>query len=156
MKLTLSALTLAATCAVYTLPVSAADEHKIITPQDVKWSPAPPTIPKGAEAALLFGDPSKEGPFAMRLKFPKGYQIAPHTHPKLEVVTVLSGTLRLGMGETADLSKAQALPTGAFFAFPPGMAHYVSADEDTVISIERHRAVGVSYVNPKDDPRKSQ
>ena len=89
MKFMVSVATLTLAGAAFMLPASAADEHKILTPQDVKWSPGPPSIPKGAEAAVLFGDPSKDGPFAMRLKMPKGYQIAPHTHPKPEVVTVI-------------------------------------------------------------------
>ena len=92
------ALVLAATA----FPAMAADEHKIVTANDVKWSAGPPSLPKGAEMAVLFGDPSKEGIFAMRLKLPKGYQIAPHSHPKPEVVTVISGTFRIGMGEKAD------------------------------------------------------
>ena len=108
---------------------------------------------KGAEFAVLFGDPSKEGLFAMRLKLPKGYEIPPHSHPKPEVVTVISGTFRLGMGETADQSKAQTLPAGSFFAFPPGMAHYASADGETVVQISTNGPWGLTYVNPKDDPR---
>jgi hypothetical protein len=44
-------------------------------------------------------------------------------------------TFRLGMGETADQSKAQPLPAGSFFALRPGMAHHVFIDEDTVIQI---------------------
>jgi quercetin dioxygenase-like cupin family protein len=156
MKLMLSALTLATACAACTLPVAAADEHKIVAPNDVKWSPAPPSIPKGAEAAVLYGDPSKEGLFAMRLKLPKGYHLPPHSHPKPEVVTVISGTFRLGMGETADPGKAQALPAGSFFALPPGMAHYGLMDEDTVVQLNSTGPWGLTYVNPKDDPRKSQ
>ncbi len=155
MKMMLSTLTLAA-CVAHALPVSAADEHTMVKPNDVKWSAGPPVLPKGAETAVLYGDPSKDGLFAMRVKMPKGYQIAPHTHAKPEVVTVLSGTLRLGMGETADSGKAQALPVGSFFAVSPGMAHYVSADEDTVIQINTTGPWGLNYVNPQDDPRKTQ
>ena len=86
-----------------------ADAHKIVSPQDIKWGPAPASLPPGAELAVLYGDPSKEGEFAMRLKGAKGYHIAPHTHPKPEIVTVISGTVSLGMGETADHGKAQQL-----------------------------------------------
>jgi quercetin dioxygenase-like cupin family protein len=105
---------------------------------------------------VLYGDPSKEGEFAMRLKGPKGYHIAPHTHPKPEIVTVISGTVRLGMGETADHGKAQQLPVTSFFALSPGMAHYIFFDEDTVVQINTSGPWGLNYVNPKDDPRKSQ
>ena len=133
------------------------DAHKVLTPQEIKWGPAPASIPPGAQAAVLYGDPGKEGLFALRLKLPKGYHIPPHTHPKPEVVTVVSGTFRLGMGKTADQSKAQALPAGSFFAMTPGMEHYAFADEDTIVQLNSTGPWGLTYVNPKDDPRqKSQ
>jgi quercetin dioxygenase-like cupin family protein len=137
-------------------PALAADEHKILTPNDVKWAPAPASVPKGAQAATIYGDPSKEGQFALRLKLPKGYHIPPHTHPKPEVVTVISGTLRLGEGATADQSKAKPLPAGSFFAMAPGMQHYVYADEETVLQLNSVGPWSLIYVNPKDDPRKTQ
>jgi quercetin dioxygenase-like cupin family protein len=129
------------------------DEHKVVSPQDIEWAPGPASIPPGAEAAVLYGDPSKEGLFALRLKLPIGYHIPPHMHPKPEVVTVISGTFRLGMGETADQSKADALPTGSFFALPPGSAHYAYADEDTILQLNSVGPWTLTYVNPKDDPR---
>jgi quercetin dioxygenase-like cupin family protein len=128
-------------------------EHKLITPQDVKWGSAPPSVPPGAQAAVLYGDPGKEGLFAFRLKLPQGYHIAPHTHPKPEIVTVLSGTARLGMGATADHDKAQVLPASSFFALQPGSEHYFFADEETVIQINSTGPWGINYINPKDDPR---
>src|SRR3954447_8532981 len=87
-----------------------APAHTIVSSQEIKWSPGPASLAPGAEMAVLHGDPAKEGLFVMRLKFPKGYRIGPHTHPTMEAVTVISGAL--GMGETADLGKAQALPAG--------------------------------------------
>jgi quercetin dioxygenase-like cupin family protein len=128
--------------------------HKIISAQEIKWGPAPASIPPGAQAAVLDGDPGNEGLFALRLKLPKGYHIPPHTHPKPEIVTVISGTFRLGMGEKADKTKGQALPAGSFFALAPGMAHFAFADEDTVIQLNSTGPWGLSYVNPADDPRK--
>ena len=92
--------------------------------------------------------------FAMRLKFPKGYKIAPLTHPRPEVLTVITGTFRLGMGETADPSKATALPAGSFVALSPGMAHFASADDDTVVQLNSTGPWTLNYVNPGDDPRK--
>jgi quercetin dioxygenase-like cupin family protein len=128
-------------------------EHKVISPQDIKWGPAPPSVPSGAQAAVLYGDPSKQGLFAFRLKVPKGYHIAPHTHPEPEIVTVLSGTARLGMGTTADHDKAQVLPAGSFFALSPGSEHYFCADDDTIIQLNSTGPWDIKYVNPKDDPR---
>lgn len=159
MKIELPALTMAVALAgiASTAPADTMDGHTIIAPQEIKWGPAPAVLPPGAEAAVLFGDPSKEGLFALRLKLPEGYSVPPHMHPVDEVVTVISGTFSLGMGETADQSKAQPLPAGSFFALPPGEAHYVFIDEETVIQISTVGPWGLTYVNPADDPRpKSQ
>ncbi|HYI72863.1 MAG TPA: cupin domain-containing protein [Skermanella sp.] len=127
--------------------------HTILKPQEIKWSPASPAIPKGAEAAVLSGDPSKEGPFVLRLKFPGNYKIAPHTHPVTEAVTVISGTFNIGSGEIADKGKTQTLPAGSFYSYSPGMAHYAYTEEETVIQLSTVGPWALTYVNPKDDPR---
>src|SRR5262245_22262018 len=111
MKLTFAVVaSLAAVAAISTASSQSTDDHKMITPQEVKWGPGPPSIPPGAQAATLYGDPGKAEMFAFRLKLPKDYQLLPHTHPKPEIVTVISGTMFLGMGKTVDRSKAQRLP----------------------------------------------
>jgi quercetin dioxygenase-like cupin family protein len=140
-----------------TAPADTMEGHTIVPPQEIKWGPAPPVLPPGAQAAVLFGDPDEEGLFVLRLKFPAGYSVGPHTHPVDEIVTVISGTFYKGMGETADPSKARPLPAGSFFALPPDTAHYVFMEEETVIQISTVGPWGLTYINPKDDPRqKSQ
>jgi hypothetical protein len=47
----------------------------------LKWTAAPPVLPKGAQIAVLYGDPDKAEPFVFRLKFPAGYKVAAHMHP---------------------------------------------------------------------------
>ena len=152
--LNIAAITVFGLAALADSAVGQMDEHKLIAPQDIKWGPAPPSVPPGAQAAVLYGDPGKEDMFAFRLKMPKDYHIAPHTHPKPEIVTVISGAARLGMGTTADRGKAQVLPAGSFFALSPGSAHYFFADEDAVIQLNSTGPWGIDYVNAKDDPRK--
>ena len=134
----------------------AQEDHAMITPDQIKWGPAPDILPKGAQIAVLYGDPRKEGLFAFRLKVPAGYKVPPHSHPVIESVTVISGTFKLGMGETADPAKLQAFPAGSYFAFPPGTPHFAGADEETVVQISTNGPWGITYVNPKDDPRKTQ
>jgi quercetin dioxygenase-like cupin family protein len=56
---------------------------------------------------VLEGDPAKEGFFTMRVRLPDGYKIPPHTHPKVEHVTVISGTFNFGMGDKFDQSAAE-------------------------------------------------
>jgi quercetin dioxygenase-like cupin family protein len=141
----------------FTAPANTMEGHKIVPPQEIKWGPAPAVLPPGAEAAVLFGDPSKEGLFVLRLKFPKGYRVPPHTHPVDEVLTVISGTFSMGMGETADQSKAQPFPAGSFFALPPGTAHYVFINQEAIVQISTNGPWGLTYINPEDDPQqKSQ
>jgi quercetin dioxygenase-like cupin family protein len=136
-----------------TAPADTMAGHTIVSPQEVRWGLAPAMLPPGAEAAVLFGDPSEEGFFVLRLKLPQGYKVAPHTHPVDEVITVISGTFSMGMGETADQRKARPLAAGSFFALPPDTAHYVFIDEETVIQISTSGPWGLTYINPKDDPR---
>src|SRR6266542_1822971 len=81
-------------------------------PQAIQWKDGPASIPSGAKIAVLEGDPTKEGPFTMRLKLPDGYRIPPHMHPKTERLTVLSGSFHLGMGDKFDESSLRAMPAG--------------------------------------------
>src|ERR1043166_4999332 len=62
-------------------------EHQIMTPSDLKWGDMPPGLPPGAKMTVLNGDPTKAGPFTVRLKAPAGHKVAPHTHPQAERVT---------------------------------------------------------------------
>lgn len=127
--------------------------HKVFLPQDIKWNVAPPSLPAGAEAAVLYGNPAGEGLFALRLKVPKGYHIPPHTHPKPEAITIISGKLRIGLGSKALRTSGDLLPAGSFTGMQEGVAHYVFVDEDSVVQINAIGPWGIDYLDPRDDPR---
>jgi mannose-6-phosphate isomerase-like protein (cupin superfamily) len=123
------------------------------TPDQVKWAPAPPFIPAGAQLAVLEGDPmAASGDYTIRLKMPDGYKIAPHTHPQRENVTVLSGTLKVGMGDQFDAGKMMSFGAGSFAYLDPSMHHYAGASGETVIQIHGQSPVKFNYINPADDP----
>jgi quercetin dioxygenase-like cupin family protein len=128
----------------------------IYSPAEIKWQAGPPSLPKGAKVAVLEGDPNKKGPFVLRVKMPDGYRIAPHTHPKTERVTVLSGTLYLGMGDKFDPKKGKALTAGSYGRWPAGMKHYAWTKGETVIQLHGTGPWSIKYVNPDDDPRKKK
>jgi quercetin dioxygenase-like cupin family protein len=153
MKLAFAALGVITAISVPTAIAETSAEHKIVQPQETQWEPGPAALPPGAQRAVLLGDPGKEGLYVLRLKVPKGYRIPPHTHPHHEVVTVISGTINLGMGETADPAKAKALPAGTFFTMPPGMAHFAYFEEETILQSNAIGPSSINYINPKDDPR---
>lgn len=137
-------------------PASKPLAHVIVEAPQVAWKAGPPSLSAGAQSAVLYGDPSKDGVFVMRLKLPPGFRIAPHTHPRPEILTVISGAFHIGMGETADPAKARRLPAGAFFAFDPGLAHYAHVEEETVVQLSSTGPWVIRYVNPADDPRQAK
>src|SRR5439155_9370624 len=104
--------------------------------ENLKWQDGPASLPPGAKIAVLDGDPNKPGPFVMRFKFPDGYRVAPHTHPKPERVTVISGVLMIGMGDKFDLAKAEPMPAGTFGTWPAGMKHFGWFKGETVIQLQ--------------------
>ena len=131
----------------------AAHAQNAFTPDQIKWGPAPPFVPAGAQLAVLQGNPmAPSGDYTIRIKLPDGYKIAPHTHPLRENVTVISGTLQVGMGNQFDAAKMMPFPAGSFAYMDPGIAHYVQASGETIVQIHGQSPVKFNYVNPADDP----
>jgi quercetin dioxygenase-like cupin family protein len=129
-------------------------DHVMVRPDDINWGPAPPSLPAGAKAAVLAGDPSKAGPYVIRVQLPDGYKVPPHWHPTDENVTVLKGTLMVGKGEKFNASASQALPTGSFMSMPKEMRHFAWAKGETIIQVHGIGPFEINYVNAADDPRK--
>jgi len=126
---------------------------RLYPPTTIEWKPGPAALPPGAKMAALEGDPTKEGPFVVRFQFPDGYHVAPHTHPKTERVTVISGTLLLAIGDALDRSSAKKLPAGSFGYWPAGMKHTAWSEGETVIQLHGIGPWQINYVDPADDPR---
>jgi hypothetical protein len=128
-----------------TLLLSSAAQSQV-NPGNLKWGPAPPGLPRGAQAAVLAGNPDRPGIFTIRLRFPPGYAVAPHSHPADEHVTVISGQLNLGMGPRVRPRRMATLVTGGF--------HYASTRSGAVVQITSQGPFAITYVNPADDPRR--
>jgi quercetin dioxygenase-like cupin family protein len=101
----------------------------------------------------LVGNPSKPGPYTLRLKFPAGYKLAPHTHPDYREVTILSGTWYTGYGEKFDEAALKALPAGSFYTEPASVAHFVEVREPVVIQVSGTGPSGRRFVDPAGDPK---
>lgn len=129
--------------------------HIALTPADVKWGPAPPSLQKGAELAVVSGNPAAAGPFVIRLKVPAGYKIAPHWHPTDEHVTVISGTFAVGMGEKFDAKTMKEMPAGSYGMLPAEMRHYAMAKTAAIVQVHGTGPFVLNYVNPADDPSKA-
>jgi mannose-6-phosphate isomerase-like protein (cupin superfamily) len=150
MKLQFLALALSAAALLATQPIHA---QTTFTPDQVKFGPVPAFMPPGAQLAVLEGNPmASAGDFTIRIKMPDGYRLAPHTHPNRENVTVLSGTLKVGMGDQFDVSKMMSFEAGSFAYVDPSMHHYAMASGETIIQVHGMAPVRFNYINPADDP----
>ncbi len=119
----------------------------------VKWGPGNPAFPAGAEMALMAGDPASTGFISIRAKMPAGYKVPPHFHPTDEHVTVLSGTMAFGMGDTMDAKTEKTVNRGGYFVAQANMHHYAIAKTAAVIQVDMTGPFGITYVNAADDPR---
>jgi anti-sigma factor ChrR (cupin superfamily) len=132
-----------------------ADDMKMpMNGKELKWGPAPPVLPKGAEFTVLSGDPGKDGPYVLRLKMPAGYQVPAHNHPTTESITVISGNFHLGMGDKLDEKKGMELTAGGYGEAPAKMNHFAWATSPTVVQVHGEGPFAITYVNPADDPSK--
>ncbi|HJT82499.1 MAG TPA: cupin domain-containing protein [Chthoniobacterales bacterium] len=129
-------------------------QHKFFSPSDLTWVDAPPSLPPGAKMAVLDGDPNKAGSFTVRLQTPAGYKIPPHTHPAAERITVISGSINLGMGDKFDEAAGKEMGVGSFVVLPAaGMSHYAWSNGEAIVQIHSEGPFKIKYVNAADDPR---
>ena len=139
------------------VPALAADpmgDQVFVNSGQLKWVDAPPSLPKGAKVAVLYGDPSKAGQVVVRLKTPAGYRVPPHWHSQTENLTVISGALYLGMGDKMEPAQAHALKAGGFHYLPGKTHHYAFTRTPTVVQIHGEGPLDITYINPEDNPQK--
>ena len=121
--------------------------------QALAWGPAPAVFPAGAKMAVLQGDPSKPEWFTVRLDLPNGYRVQPHFHPTDELLTVISGTFLVGMGDSLDAARATVMPTGGFGTVAANMHHYAIARGRTVVQVQAMGPFVLTYVSSQDQGR---
>ena len=123
------------------------DAHKIVHFGDLKWTP----IIKGCDVASVDGDMNADGtPFVLRLRCADGSKIPAHWHPTDENVTVLKGTLLVGMGETFDEAKMQTMNVGNFVSMPKEVRHYAMSKGETIVQVHGAGPFKVNWVNASE------
>lgn len=80
----------------------------------------------------IAGDRTRAGMYAYRVRFPNGFRNQPHFHPDDRIVTVIAGTLHVGLGERIDEASMRPLPAGSLWTEPSGEPHYVWAKDGEV------------------------
>ena len=53
-----------------------------ILPEDIDWKPFQ-AFPPSARLAVVVGEPTKPGPYVIRVKVPSGVRLMPHKHPEV-------------------------------------------------------------------------
>jgi quercetin dioxygenase-like cupin family protein len=125
----------------------------MVKPSELQWKPASGLTP-GTQVAVIEGPMNDAVPFTIRLKFPAGARVPPHSHPAIEHVTVISGVFNAGLGDKLGISKTTALPAGSIAIMQPKTIHFGMFNEETILQVHGVGPWQIEYVNPADDPRK--
>lgn len=138
-----------------TLPMHQPDQarFRVIHPTDIEWQPFA-AFPRAARLAVLVGDPMKAGPYVIRVRLPAGERLMPHIHPEDRIYAVISGTFFIGLGEIFDETKLTEHPPGSVIVLPGGEAHFHWAKlGEYITQVTAIGPLGISYVDPANDPR---
>jgi len=102
-------------------------------PSDIKW------VRNSAgtnEQAILFGDPSKPGPYVMRIKWLPGNFSKPHFHNSDRFFVVISGTWWVGTGNKFNQDETVPIPAGSYVIHKGGQTHFDGArNEEAIIQV---------------------
>ena len=103
-------------------------------PDQIAWSPV---NARGAQSAVVVGDPNKPGFYAVYNKWTKGNHFSrPHFHPNDRYITVLQGTWWVATGPKFDPALTVPMPAGSFVTHFGKQVHWDGAkDEDAVLLI---------------------
>ena len=129
------------------------DEFRVIRSEEVEWKHFP-GYPQAARTAVLVGEPTKPGPYAIRVKLPHGTKMMPHKHTEDRVYVVISGVFYIGLGDEFDESKLTAHAPGTVVVLPSGQSHFHWAKSgEYVTQVTAIGPLGLEYLDAKDDPR---
>jgi hypothetical protein len=102
-------------------------DPKVVTfklPDQIVWKDNPKS---GNRSAVLLGDPSKPGPYAMLLQWLPGNMSRPHFHPNDRFFIVVSGTWWVGSGPNFDPNATVPVPAGSFVTHYAKGVHFDGA-----------------------------
>jgi hypothetical protein len=129
------------------------DRFHVIRSEEMQWKPFA-SFPPAARLAVLVGDPSKPGPYLIRVRLPAGTKMMPHKHAEDRIYTVISGVFYIGLGEEFDASKLTAHGPGTVLVLPSGQAHFHWAKSGEYITqVSAIGPLGLAYIDPANDPR---
>ena len=125
-----------------------------VLPEDIEWRPFA-AFPPSVRLAVIVGEPSKPGPYVIRVKVPCGVTLMPHSHPEDRIYTVMSGVFYIGLGDRFDGANMTAYPPGSVIVLPGETSHFHCAKAgEYVTQVTAIGPLGLDYLDPYDDPRR--
>jgi len=108
----------------------------------------------GIRTTVLYGDPTKAGPYTIALRAPPNMRIAAHSHRDDRTAVVVSGVWRFGYGRKADEALVKILPPGSFYSEPAGVDHFaMTGPEGATVYISGHGPTSTDYVEAANAPK---
>jgi quercetin dioxygenase-like cupin family protein len=129
-------------------------EHfRVIRSEEVQWRRFA-AFPPRARLAVLVGDPTRAGPYVIRVRIPGGIKMMPHRHPEDRIYTVISGIFYIGIGSRFDEEILTAHAPGSVVVLPGGQSHFHWAKSgEYVTQVTAIGPLDLEYVDPAHDPR---
>jgi Cupin len=91
-----------------------------------------PLTSKGL-SGVVSGDPTKPGAqYVIRMYNDANFIVLPHWHPEDEHITVVKGTMYLGMGDVFDRNALRKLTVGDYALMPGKMAHFAWSETESI------------------------
>jgi uncharacterized RmlC-like cupin family protein len=107
----------------------------------------------GIRTTVVVGDPTKPGPYTIRLSIPANTKIRAHSHRDSRTAVVVAGVWYFGYGTVADPAAEKVLPTGSFYTEPGGVAHFAETKVDPVlVYVTGYGPTDTVYVKASDEP----
>jgi quercetin dioxygenase-like cupin family protein len=111
-------------------------------------------FPKGAQLAVMVGNPTMPGPYVIRVRLPSGVRMMPHRHTEDRIYTVITGIFYIGLGDTFDEHTLVPYGPGSVVVLPGGQSHFHWARSGEYITqVTAIGPLGLEYVDRDNDPR---
>ena len=102
-------------------------------PENIQWKD---NAARTNQTAILYGDPTKPGPYAVLIKSKAGNMSRPHYHEHDRFFVVVSGTWWVGTGPKFDPESTKPMPAGTYVLHYANGIHYDGAKQaDTIIAL---------------------
>lgn len=125
---------------------------RVARPSELAWIRDP--FDPVRRMALLVGDPTRPGPYVVRMHVDAGYAIGLHAHPaEDEHLTVLSGSLHVSTGVAGSGAAELELPAGSVVVVPAGTPHRLWTTEETEIQMSGIGPRAYRYLDLAEDRR---